>query len=1066
MKVNSNPCSFATERNDFKVKKIMRSQEWQWRRLLSLFLIPILFLNLGIINAPRAEAAETNGRFIYVAENGNDNSGNGSSENPYRSIKKAADEATPGTTVLIRPGTYIEDNITPKVSGTEDAMIIFRPEKSSDIGKVIIKHKDIFDGSTITPQVRAQWLNDTGWKEEEVQHYDNADIEYSIAARKNELTDVFNLFGRDYIWIEGFVFKDYKYARSTINIRGNGNVVINNRFENIGCVYNAPWKWTAQGVIRPDVTIPIAGRKNVVRNNYFQSVYGETLCYDDSSKDCIISENTFIGNIGKNAGAGGAESSTLGGRADGNRNNAFAFNYSGGSVNGGTIWLDISVRDFTAVRNVAHNTAYFLFNESECTRNWAYENIVYNKPLDENKRMPVGEYFMNFPAQKIETGLYSAFWDTGSTWDARWVNNVTYNLKTGISLDRSWNNEVRNNIAYEDENSMYSSNDTAGIVVKETTVNGFHSWHGIDLKGGGIQIFRNNLWYSPRKSDYVRYIDPSQPAITVDAFNAQIKSKTQLAKDPMFENAAAGDFRLKLGSPAIGSGDNGVDRGAYAVYPKTDVGYNKNLGLTEDVNVSFSELNSSVKPGDVIDLELKLSKPASGATDFEVTPVAGDARLDKDFSFIDSPAVSFKAGETSKTVRVKILAGYDLDQLLVFRIDPVGNTKTESVGARDMHLVRINRAEERVLVVNNVGDSMGHSIVEYHKPGEVVTIDAKTRPGYTFDGWQVGIDAMEVTSISADGTRATFIMPDYNQRIQAKWKLNGQLVNVTVVTLNHDNLSLNAGEKSTISATVHPDNATDKVVKWTSSNPLVATVDNNGVVTALSEGTAEIIARTLEDSDNQFTAKCKVSVTGTIAPPDDDDNSFAGNVIEAENYNVQSGIDVENCSEGGKDVAYIENGDYIGFKGMLFGRGAESINFRIASNGSNGTIEVHLDSPDGKLIGSMDVSSTGGWQKWATQKCKIEKTTDVHDVYFVFKGGDGYLYNLNWFSINYPYENDDLLGDCNLDGAVNIADAVMLQKWLLGKSNALTCWRHADINMDNVIDSIDLSMLRRLIIEQ
>lgn len=1047
------------------MKKIIRNPQRQWRRLLILFIIPILIFNMGIIHAPKAEAAETNGRFIYVAENGNDSSGNGSSDKPYRSIKKAAVEATPGTTVLIRPGTYIEDDITPKMSGTEDAMIIFRPEKSSDIGKVIIKHKDVFDGSTITPQVRAQWLSDTGWKEEEVQHYDNAGIEYSIAARKNELTDVFNLFGRDYIWIEGFVFKDYKYARSTINIRGNGNVVINNRFENIGCVYNAPWKWTSQGVLRPDVTIPIAGRNNVVRNNYFQSVYGETLCYDDSSKDCIISENTFIGNIGKNAGAGGAESSTLGGRADGNRNNAFAFNYSGGSVNGGTIWLDISVRDFTAVRNVTHNTAYFMFNESECTRNWAYENIVYNKPLDENKRMPVGEYFMNFPAQKIETGLYSAFWDTGSTWDARWVNNVTYNLKTGISLDRSWNNDVINNISYEDENSMYGSNDTAGIVVKETTVNGFHSWHGIDLKGGGIQTFRNNLWYSPRTSKYVRYMYSVQSPITVDAFNAQINSKTQLAKDPMFENAAAGDFRLKAGSPAIGSGANGVDRGAYAVYPKTDVGYNKSLGLTDDVNVSFSKLNSSVKPGDIIDLELKLSKPASGTMEFEVTPVAGDARIDKDFSFIDNPNVTFKPGEKSKTVRVKILAGYDLDQLLVFRINPVGNTKTESVGARDMHLVRINRAEKRVLVVNNVGDSMGNSIIEYHTPGELVTIDAKTRPGYTFDGWQVGIDAMEVTPISADGTRATFIMPEYNQRIQAKWKLNGQLINVTGVTLNRDSLSLNAGETSPITATVHPDNATDKVVKWTSSNPLVATVDEKGVVKALSEGTAEITATTLEDSNKQFTAKCKVSVTGTIAPPEDD-NSFAGNVIEAEDYNIQSGIDVENCSDGGKDVAYIENGDYIGFKGILFGRGAESINFRVASNGSNGSIEVRLDSPDGKLIGSMDVTSTGGWQNWATQKCKIEKTTDIHDVYFVFKGGDGYLYNLDWFSINYPYENDDLLGDCNLDGAVNIADAVMLQKWILGKSNQLTCWRHADICKDNIIDSIDLALLRRMLIKQ
>ena len=1036
-------------------KKIKNSEKY-FKKILSLTMIPMMFFSMGTMNIPEAEAVETAERLIYVAENGNDYIGNGSSESPYRSIKKAADEATAGTTVLVRAGTYIEEDIKPKESGKEDAMIVFRPEKTSDIGKVIIKHKDIFDGSSITPAVKAQWLSDTGWSENDVKHYDNAGIEYSIAARKNQLTDVFNLYGRDYVMVEGFVFEDYKYARSTVNIMGKGNVVMNNQFKNIGCVYNAPWTWNSQGVYRPDVTIPVAGSDNVIRNNYFQSVYGETLCYDNHSQNCIISENTFIGAIGKNAGAGGAESSTLGGRADGNRNNAFAFNYSGGSVNGGTIWLDISVRDFTAVRNVAHNTAYFMFNESECTRNWAYENIVYNKPLDENKRM-IGdtEYFMNFPAQRIESGLFSAFWDTGSTWDARWVNNVTYNLKNGISLDRSWNNEVLNNISYDDDNSMYSSNDTLGLLVKETSVNGFHSWHGIDLKGGGSNTFRNNLWYSARKPEYVRYMEPSQPAITADSFNAQTGSQTNLSQDPMFENAAAGDFRLKEGSPAAGSGDNGVDRGAYAVYPKIDVGYNKSLGLTEDVNVSFAKLNSLAKPEDVIELEIKLNKPAVSKMEFEVTPVAGDAQPDKDYSFIDNPSVTFNKGDTSKTVRVKILEGYDLDQLLVFRLTPVGSTKIESVGARDMHLVRINREEKRVLVINNVGDSMGKSIVEYHKPGELVTIDAKTRDGYTFDGWLPGIDSMEVTPISSDGTRSTFIMPEYNQRIQAKWKLNGSRINVTGISLNQETISLNAGDTSDIKATVSPDNATDKVVLWTSSNPLVASVDSNGSVKGLSEGTAEIIARTLEPSDKQFTAKCKVTVTGSITPAND--------IIEAESYDLQSGIDIENCSEGGSDVAYIESGDYIGFKGVNFGRGSESVNFRVASNGSSGKIEVHLGSPDGKLIGSMDVNSTDGWQKWKTQKCSIEKTTGVNDVYFVFKGGAGYLFNLNWFSINYPYENDNLSGDCNLDGAVNVADAVMLQKWLLGASDNLTCWRNADVCKDNIIDVFDLCILRDMI---
>ena len=186
----------------------MKNHKSKGLRLSGAFLSTVLFFQVSILTVPKASAAETNERFLYVSTTGNDFSGNGSYDNPYRTIKKAADEVTPGTTVLIRPGIYVEEDIRPKISGTEDAMIVFRPESNS--GEVIIKHNDTFTGSTVTPAVKAQWLQDTGWTEEQTQHYGNADIEYSIASRKNQLTDVFNLFQRDYIWIEGFVFEDYK----------------------------------------------------------------------------------------------------------------------------------------------------------------------------------------------------------------------------------------------------------------------------------------------------------------------------------------------------------------------------------------------------------------------------------------------------------------------------------------------------------------------------------------------------------------------------------------------------------------------------------------------------------------------------------------------------------------------------------------------------------------------------------------------------------------------------------------------------------------------------------------
>ena len=53
------------------------------------------------------------------------------------------------------------------------SLCLYRLE--SYMGKVIIKHNDKFDGSTITPQFKADWLRDTGWTEEQVKHYDNAD---------------------------------------------------------------------------------------------------------------------------------------------------------------------------------------------------------------------------------------------------------------------------------------------------------------------------------------------------------------------------------------------------------------------------------------------------------------------------------------------------------------------------------------------------------------------------------------------------------------------------------------------------------------------------------------------------------------------------------------------------------------------------------------------------------------------------------------------------------------------------------------------------------------------------
>ncbi len=82
-------------------------------------------------------------------------------------------------------------------------------------------------------------------------------------------------------------------------------------------------------------------------------------------------------------------------------------------------------------------------------------------------------------------------------------------------------------------------------------------------------------------------------------------------------------------------------------------------------------------------------------------------------------------------------------------------------------------------------------------------------------------------------------------------------VPVTGVTVTPATLALTAGESDTLTANVAPDNATNKTVNWTSSNPAVATVDANGMVTAIAEGTATITATT---EDGGKTATCTVTV--------------------------------------------------------------------------------------------------------------------------------------------------------------------------------------------------------------
>ena len=86
---------------------------------------------------------------------------------------------------------------------------------------------------------------------------------------------------------------------------------------------------------------------------------------------------------------------------------------------------------------------------------------------------------------------------------------------------------------------------------------------------------------------------------------------------------------------------------------------------------------------------------------------------------------------------------------------------------------------------------------------------------------------------------------------------------VTGVSLDPTSLSLFTGDTATLTATVQPENATNKAVTWASSNPSVATVQD-GTVTAKGAGEATITVKTV---DGGYTATCAVTVEKPYTPP-------------------------------------------------------------------------------------------------------------------------------------------------------------------------------------------------------
>jgi len=230
------------------------------------------------------------------------------------------------------------------------------------------------------------------------------------------------------------------------------------------------------------------------------------------------------------------------------------------------------------------------------------------------------------------------------------------------------------------------------------------------------------------------------------------------------------------------------------------------------------------------------------------------------------------------------------------------------------------------------------------------TIESKI-PGFTQIGVQVYETTSSISKISIIDEKETTIPVES--------------VTVTPTTLN-----LTVGDTKTLTAAVLPDNATDKTVEWYSSNEEVATVNENGKVTAVAEGSATITAAAGEQ-----TAECEVTVSAktypiTVTTNDKTMGTASANVTKAKEgdtvtltaeaktgYKFVEWVAPEGVTIS-KDNTFVMPAKAVTVKAVFAVKEADEFDIVIDKNIENGTVAVTGGATAAKAGDTVTLSIT------------------------------------------------------------------------------------------------------------
>ena len=278
-----------------------------------------------------------------------------------------------------------------------------------------------------------------------------------------------------------------------------------------------------------------------------------------------------------------------------------------------------------------------------------------------------------------------------------------------------------------------------------------------------------------------------------------------------------------------------------------------NPGIAANKNVTWNSSNSAVAEVDANGLVT--AKSAGNAT-ITVTTADG-GKTAQCVVTVSTPQVRTWWGTGKVTIN-----GHDVD--IIYSITHnLDKTLTYTViFGDDTDMVReVNESSidpdvyHQLTGYDNVNKTASYTSTTTHSSGEIIT-------GFFWLG--------------GNGVDFTYIVGSVNERPS---------LTVESVVLNHTSYNLLINETVQLSATITPGTAANKSVTWSSNNNAVATVDENGLVTAKSSGSATITVTTV---DGNKTATCTINVIASLTETIYYDNAFfkAGENYVGVNYSI------------------------------------------------------------------------------------------------------------------------------------------------------------------------------------